>query len=188
MIFARAELALNLLLPDGSVRSTPVAATVVNPLTPRHCRALHRWQETLRTHGEEDAAWNWEQMLAETGGRAEKAFQTFALVCRRDVQGAMILETRSRRSRMARRGVVYVEYVAVAPWNRATIQRPPRFRGCGTALIDAARACSRTVGRGGALALHSKEGARPFYERLGFVDLGSDEAEGGLHYFELEPR
>jgi hypothetical protein len=96
----------------------------------------------------------------------------------------MILETGARLDRRAGKSIIYVEYLAVAPWNRPTIESPRRFSGCGRAMIRFAVQRSDDLGREGRIGLHSLPRSRSFYAGLGFVDLGPDEAEGGLHYFE----
>ena len=75
-------------------------------------------------------------------------------------------------------------YLAVTPWNRPTIQSPRRYSGCGRALLKFAVQRSDDLGYEGRVGLHSLPRSRPFYKGSGFMDLGPDEAEGGLNYFE----
>jgi GNAT superfamily N-acetyltransferase len=191
MIYARVGITANRLLPDGANQSEAVTARIVRPLRTAHCRLLRGWREILQRRGEEDAEWDWAKLLAECGEMSvegTKSFESFGLLCEREIQAAMIIETLARKSRIRRRPIVYVEYIAAAPWNRANIQAPPRFKGCGGVLLEAAKTWSREIGHRGALGLHSKERSRGFYERMGFVDLGPDEEENGLHYFELNQK
>ena len=191
MINARVGITANRLLPDGTTRTENVTAVIVRPLRGTHCRLLRKWHEVPQMRVEEDAEWDWSRLLAECAAVAlegTKSYESFGLTCDRDIQAAMIIETRARKCRHTRRPIVYVEYIAAAPWNRSNIQAPPRFKGCGGTLLEAAREWSRRIGAGGALGLHSKERACSFYERMGFVDLGRDDEENGLHYFEFNPR
>ena len=57
--------------------------------------------------------------------------------------------TRPRATRAAPLPIVYVDFVAVAPWNRKTIQHPQRFRHLGTLMLGAAVELSRTLGLDG---------------------------------------
>ena len=100
------------------------------------------------------------------------------------MKSLMILETEAHLGHRTGKSIVYVEYLAVAPWNREPIQSPRRFSGCGRSLIKFAVQRSGALGYDGRVGLHSLPGSRSFYAGVGFVDLGADEAEGGLHYFE----
>jgi hypothetical protein len=120
-------------------------------------------------------------MAARTG---EGDFEFLTLRAQGNVQSLMVLETKAHLSRRTGASLVYVEYLAVAPWNRQSIQSPRRFSGCGSALLEFAVLRSDELGYDGRVGLHSLPGSRTFYARLGFIDLGADQAEGDLHYFE----
>jgi len=78
-----------------------------------------------------------------------------------------------------------VELLATAPWNRAEIQKPPRYRSTGWALMLAAVELSREMEFRGRIGLHSLPGAEPFYrDKCGMTCLGMDE-EKGMVYFEM---
>ncbi len=49
--------------------------------------------------------------------------------------------------------IVYVEFLATAPWNRPEIQKPPRFRGIGTVMVAAAVEVSWELGYRGLMGL-----------------------------------
>jgi GNAT superfamily N-acetyltransferase len=170
---------------DGTVVYVAVRARIIHPLTPRHLSQLAAWRPILERHREEDASWDWSAILAEhltTGGRT---FESFGIVCRGKLQGAMLLGQGERTSRASGRPIVYVEYIATAPWNRSTIEAQSRFKGAGTELLAAAVEWSRHMQCEGALGLHSKPRALGFYGRQGFRDLGPDARELGLHYLEI---
>jgi GNAT superfamily N-acetyltransferase len=153
-----------------------------------HLPALASWKAALVERGEEDAAWDWSVFVADMArsGKARRArYEAYVIVRDGQVQAAMMIETRVHRSRTTKAPLVYVEYVAVAPWNRRAVQDRPRFAGCGVAIITMAIERSRTLGYGGRIGPHSLPRARGFYERMGLTDLGNDPREAGLHYFEL---
>ncbi len=82
--------------------------------------------------------------------------------------------------------MVYVDFVATAPWNRSELQQPPRFRGVGQVFILAAVETSRAAGFKGRVGLHSLRKAEHFYEkRCGFTRLGPDSSHQDLTYFEM---
>jgi GNAT superfamily N-acetyltransferase len=174
--------------PDGTVEEQVVPARVMHPIARSHLKDIKTWVPILSARGEEDGGWDWAQMLDEARQRmaaGTEAYDSFALVCEGAVQGAMIVEWLARTSRVTGRRLVYVEYIASAPQNRPALQQPPAFRGSGSVLMRTAATLSRSLGMGGVLGLHSKPRALPFYEKQGFVDLGPDAEEAGLHYMEL---
>ena len=79
----------------------------------------------------------------------------------------------------------YVEYLEVAPWNRAELGAKPRLRGVGTVLLTAAVALSNGEGFKGRIGLHSLPQADAFYRKIGMTDLGPDAAYQNLRYFEM---
>jgi hypothetical protein len=81
--------------------------------------------------------------------------------------------------------VVYVDYLAVAPWNRKVVQHPQRFKNLGTVMLGAAVATSISTGLDGRCGLHSLPQSEGFYRRIGMSDLGIDPAYASLRYFEF---
>ncbi len=82
--------------------------------------------------------------------------------------------------------IVYVDFVAVAPWNRKTFQHPQRFRHLGTVMLGAAVELSRTLGLDGRCGLHSLPQSEGFYLQIGMRDFGLDAAYSSLRYFEFD--
>lgn len=76
--------------------------------------------------------------------------------------------------------VLYIEYLATAPWNRGQRRR---FSGIGEILWMYAIERSRAVGREGRIGLHSKPQAQAAYARKGMTDCGSDPDCGGRVYY-----
>lgn len=113
-------------------------------------------------------------------------FQSFSLVADDIVQGVLLLESVPLMSRLEPdRSLVYVRYLATAPWNRRNKIGPGWFRGVGTLLLAHAAQVSRNKGCEGRLGLHSLCGSDEFYEKLGMHNLGLDAARRGLNYFEF---
>ena len=177
----------NVVGPRGKVLEKDVRATVISRITSAALAEITSWKPILEMHRQEDEAWNWPAIVEECRAASrtgEASYEFIILRARRDVQSLMILETEAHLSLQTRTSILYVEYLAVAPWNRPPIQSPRRFSGCGSALIEFAIRRSEELGYDGRVGLHSLPGSRTFYARSGFIDLGADEAEGGLHYFE----
>ena len=133
--------------------------------------------------------WDWrrkakalEGMLANPG---------FSIVCDGVTQGMMVVDTAKHRCRIdGQKGqhLVCVEFVENAPWNRADLYTPPRYRGVGSILIRAAVALSEDLEFHGRIGLHSLPQANSFYtDTCGMTDLGTDRDCQGLRYFEMTP-
>lgn len=166
----------------------PTAAMISSPITPRDLAEIARWRRILRTHGEEDAEWSWSHILrgfSHLQGKGLGEYEHVVLRCIRKIQAVMILETAHHVSRGASRPLIYVEYLATAPWNRPSIQTPRLVGGCGRVLIQHAVARSESLGYGGLVGLHSLPAALAFYVGIGFKDFGPDPGEDALHYLEL---
>lgn len=81
--------------------------------------------------------------------------------------------------------LVYVEYLASAPWNRKEIQRPPRYQGVGTNLLRYARVRSVELGYSGRVGLHSLPGSVKFYENQLMENFGPDEGNDDARLFRV---
>ena len=97
------------------------------------------------------------------------------------------IETQWHRSQLEsdkRPRLVYVEYLAAAPWNRREIEDPPDFVGTGRALMTLSRRRSADLGYEGRVGLHALPAAEGFYNKLNMPDYGTDPDHDGLVYFE----
>ena len=82
--------------------------------------------------------------------------------------------------------LVYVDYVETAPWNRARLHNPPRYRGVGALLMRAAIDKSFFEGYKGRVGLHSLPQSAAWYEsKLNMTSLGEDPSKQNLPYFEM---
>lgn len=134
--------------------------------------------------GAPDGHWNWRDKCSFAPGTQRQAY---GLLNGNDVEAAMMLAF-GRATRLGTLGepLVYVDYLATAPWNRPPIRRPERFRGMGRMLLGTAVAVSQMRGMEGRCGLHSLGPAEGFYQRAGMRDLGIDSAYHGLRYFEFD--
>jgi hypothetical protein len=134
----------------------------------------------------EDYHWDWQQKAA--WWRPLLGYHSFALLCRNELQGMMLANDFKSARLEAHFGkpVVYIEFLATAPWNRPEFHKPTRYRGVGTVMIAAAVELSFDVGYRGRIALHSLSAAEPFYrDSCQMAELGADAAHHDLVYFEM---
>ena len=158
---------------------------------PELFRAMQRLRRAgvERTHWPQSRHWDWRRKVAVLQGML--ANPGFSIVCDGLTQGMMIVDTVKHRGRLdGQKGqhLVYVEFVENAPWNRAELFDPPRYRGVGSILIRAAVALSEELEFHGRIGLHSLPQANDFYANTcGMTDLGADPDHEELRYFEMSP-
>lgn len=141
------------------------------------------WKSPLQQFGTPDQDWDWE--FKARVYRLRPGSEMYAVECNALTQGLMLIATAGHRSwfEPASR-IVYVQYLATAPWNRLEIQDPPTYKTVGTVLLKFARFRSAELGYGGLVGLHSLPGAEGFYRKQGMMELGADPTEDNLVYFE----
>ncbi|MEO0647184.1 MAG: GNAT family N-acetyltransferase [Cyanobacteria bacterium J06650_10] len=170
----------------------PVNALLVG-LSPKHIADFEAlWKAQLRQFSQDDKYWDWafKQRLADTRDN----YEAYAVECEGQAQGLMMLETQRYRAKFfSGQRIVYVASLAVAPWNRKRVQRPPRFRTVGSVLLEFSRLRSVQLGYDGCVGLHSSPDAEGFYERCNMMRLDPDPDdfidpdEKQLTYFEYSP-
>lgn len=145
------------------------------------------WKGMLLTLQQPDKGWNWAYKLQLATDEAR--FEAYVVEVEELAQGSILIETQWHRSQLdgplaARPPLVYVEYLATAPWNRRSLEDPPFFTGIGGTLMAFVRARSAELGFEGRVGLHSLPEAEAFYRRQGMPDYGPDDDKEGLVYFE----
>lgn len=130
-----------------------------------------------------DRHWDWCMKYAVAAKTNRKVY---GLLNSNDVEAVMMIELGHTARCTPDLPLVYVEFVAVAPWNRSAIQRPERFRGMGTLMLGAAVEVSRMQGLDGRCGLHSLPAAEGFYRRIGMKEFGIDPRKEGMRYFEFD--
>ncbi|MEL6556438.1 MAG: GNAT family N-acetyltransferase [Cyanobacteria bacterium J06621_11] len=170
----------------------PVEATLLDAV-PRHVTSFQQdWKPMLRQFSQEDKYWDWafKQQSADNHGR----YECYAIEADEQTQGLMFLETQWHKSRMsANQPLVFVDALSAAPWNRAQIGRPPRFKRVGSVLLEFARTRSEALGYEGRVGLESLPEAEGFYERRNMIRFEPEfdpyvDDELPLAYFEYPPR
>lgn len=149
-------------------------------------------QGVPRSAHPQSSHWDWNKKAAAL--RMLLAYRTFAVVCMGDTQGLMVVETTSHRSRLpddkgrTGQGLVYVEFLEAAPWNRPEHVQSPKYRGVGRALLTVAIQLSLDEEYKGRIGLHSLPQSMEFYRTaVNMHDHGPDESyPSQLSYFELD--
>jgi hypothetical protein len=184
----------SIFLRDGSTGAM-MDAVLCDEITSGHVKLWREsWVHTLARHNSslglyerpEDSHWDWELKVIRGGGLL--SYHSFAIVCDGGLQALMICEDlhSSKIPGQFGKPMVYITFLATAPWNRPEIQRPPRYRGCGSIMLLAAIQISRNAGARGRIGLHSLPAAEEFYHRkCGMTPLGEDSAHQNLTYFEM---
>lgn len=133
--------------------------------------------------------WNWELKAAHYFGLL--AYQFFGIECEGKIQGISLVGTEGKACQLPNqqgKPLVYVHYIATAPWNDGSFTDAPRFGMIGSLFIAAAAQLSLESGFRGRVGLHSLPQADAFYgDSCGMTDLGPDASAHGLRYFEMTP-
>jgi hypothetical protein len=134
----------------------------------------------------EDANWDWNIQVATR--ESILAYQTFAIEANDMTQGMMIIESVQHTSQIEKlKPLIYIEYLATAPWNRKMVVENPRFRLTGSLLLAQAIGESLEKGFKGRIGLHSLPKAEAWYEYLGLTNFGID-TDKKLPYLELDKK
>ncbi len=196
---------------DSPVKGDIVRAVLVHNIGSQHVSDhLRHWSPLLDQYrgAQGDGDWDWmlnilEQHEAVDEGRATSC-TGFAIEADGVTQGLMLVRVGEHANLTAQLDdrLVYVAYLATAPWNRDDLVATPagrpfrRLSGVGTALIRAAIVHSHEAGLDGRVGLHGLEDALGFYQKacyftyLGLEVLAKEEPYPWLelpavsaHYF-----
>lgn len=133
--------------------------------------------------------WDWRQKYEATAGLL--AYKLFGVEYASQMQGMMLVTTAGKPCRIAsQRGkpLIYVHFLATAPWNTPSVTKSPRFSLIGSVLIAAAIYLSLAEEFSGRIGLHSLPQSDQWYSNAcGMTDLGPDPSFQSLRYFEMTP-
>lgn len=118
----------------------------------------------------------------------EAGYEFWGVTVAGDMQGMMLVNVSEVCRVPAQSGapLIYVDYLATAPWNLRSLTPAPRFGGIGRALIRSAVEVSKANGFAGRIGLHALPKAADFdRDTCGMTDLGADPDEHDLPYFEM---
>lgn len=131
----------------------------------------------------QDAHWNW---MSKCFACNDNRYEWFYLIIDNQVQAASIIY-HPHESKIDKENIFYVDYLAVAPWNRNTPIATRQFESLGTILLSicAKHSNSLYLYRIG-FSLHSLPQALGYYIRIGMTDFGIDHSKQSLNYLEME--
>ena len=137
--------------------------------------------EILNSLSMEDDHWDWFKKALAL--RTEE-YEWFHLYAEGKPQGACVI-FHPKESALSGLNIFYVEFIAVAPWNRKNLVRDRELKGVGRALLVAAQRFSiDRLKLSPGFCLHSLPGANGFYLGLQMVKVEAKD-KGTLAYFEL---
>ena len=129
----------------------------------------------------EDHHWDW---FNKSVNYTHDEYEWFYLYAEGRPQGVCLIY-HPRPSALSTSNIFYVEYLAVAPWNRDCLIRKREFSKIGSILLTCSlRFAVNTLGLIPGFSLHSLPQARGYYEKLKMVNV-EDEDKLSLIYFEL---
>lgn len=129
----------------------------------------------------EDSHWDW---LTKSCCYIKDEYKWFYLIVENSVE-AVCLMYQPKSSVIESKNVFYIEFIAVAPWNRDNPLEGKRFRGLGSILISCvARYAIDVLRLEPGFSLHSLPKASSYYERIGMINVPGYEKEG-MKYFEM---
>lgn len=133
-----------------------------------------------------DYFWDWEEIIRKPDGYSLETFYLTANCNDKNVQGILHAYFPEPSKIAAGCNIVYIDRLAVAPWNRQILGEQKLFKGVGSRLVIAICDYSKQNGLEGCLGLHALPAAEPFYRNFKMVDFGIDTTHEGLRYFELD--
>lgn len=134
--------------------------------------------------------WDWVREYKRTGGLL--AYKWFGIEYENQVQGLALasieIGNTCRIDSQKGKPLVYVKYLATAPWNSPLFVERPRYGQVGTVLMAAMIQMSQEDEEfGGRIGLHSLTQSVEFYEKnCGMTNLGVDSLTK-LPYLEMTP-
>ena len=129
----------------------------------------------------EDSHWNWFNKSIQL---YSNAYKWFYFLCDNDIQATCVIY-QPKQSILSKKNIFYIEFIAVAPWNRKNAIRDKRYNGVGTLLIKSILEYAiETLKLTPGFSLHSLPQATGYYEQLGMVHCSEEDKES-LKYFEI---
>jgi|SRR5579864_511450 len=134
--------------------------------------------------------WDWREKQEST--ELYLAYRMFGIESSSQMQGLMLVLTAGKHARIeSQRGrpLVYIHFLAAAPWNLASVVDEPRYTLVGSVLLATAIHLSLEEEFQGRVGLHSLPQADSWYrDACGMTDLGPDASVQNLRYFEMTPK
>jgi hypothetical protein len=129
----------------------------------------------------DDRHWKW---FDKACLHKDTTFNWFFLMAEGVPQGACVIY-HPKKSVIQAGDIFYVEYIAVAPWNRINPMQKRRFKGIGTILVKhAIDYVTKTLLLPHGFSLHALPRASAWYQKIGMQRFVAHD-KGQLQYFEM---
>ena len=159
----------------GAFNLTLIDFIVNSNLTPEELKLI---EDDIQL---DDNHWDW---LLKSGKYQSEEYKWFFLDAENDTQ-AICMIYHPKRSELDDGDIFYIEYVAVAPWNRNNPLQPKKYSGVGSLIIKAAMDYAiNTLGLRYGFSLHALPKAMGFYQKIGMIRLQHLDKET-LSFFEM---
>jgi hypothetical protein len=146
-------------------------------------QVVNTWVPLLMRMGTEDAHWKWAEKATDVCYTT--GVEHVMIMHEDEVHGVMITSLPDSPPPLSSlHDLLYVEYLAVAPWNRSQAGDQQRFKGIGPLLLGHAVRRSRSKERQGHVGLHSEPRAITFYDGIRLRRCGPDPDQERRQYFE----
>jgi len=155
-------------------------------------QAQKSWEPTFASPGAkaQHSHWDWNDKY-QLVVKAPLAFRIFGLEADKQIQGLMLVLTTGKFCNVEEhkgKPLIYIDYLATAPWNSADVVAEPVYSGVGKVLLRVACQLSDEEGFKGRIGLHSLPQAESWYRDVCLMtDLGEDKTYNNLRYFEMTP-
>ncbi|MEN4518404.1 GNAT family N-acetyltransferase [Pantoea agglomerans] len=151
----------------------------------KQCPNRQVYEQKLVSKNLHDYFWDWEEIIEKPSNYTKETFYLIAKLNNTNVQGVLhaYFPEQSRISKGSQ--IVYIDRLAVAPWNRQEKGNKKYFKGVGSLLLLAIKEYSHSKGMDGCIGLHSLPAAEPFYRKFNMTDMGQDASHENLRYFEI---
>jgi len=129
----------------------------------------------------EDYHWEW---LSKSLVYRSDEYKWFYLKTGSNVEAAC-LAYHPKKSAVDSKDIFYIEFIAVAPWNRENPMSPKKLKGVGSTLLRATiKYLVNSLGLTYRFGLHALPQARGYYQKIGmeYLPIGDKDS---LEYFEM---
>lgn len=130
--------------------------------------------------------WHWEWIGKTAKTKTNNQYEWFFLDIDDSVEAACLIYFPKESTLQPIENIFYIEFIAIAPWNRFTPLEDKRYRGLGSLLLlRAVKFLAQKYAHSGRFSLHSLGQAESFYiNKLKMQHLSVND-KPSLKYFEL---
>lgn len=130
-----------------------------------------------------DIKWNW---LWKFGHYSNDFIYDWFFILIEDTIQAVSLTMHPKESVFEKDNIFYIEYIAVAPWNRTSTKYQKRYSGLGSIIIKTiSKYFSEKFNYRPGFSLSAVPEAIPFYQKIGMTPVPAYDNEG-LSFYEFE--